>query len=68
MAEKIYTLYKGNQILAEGTIKEIAQRTGVSVNTLRQYAAPSYKKRINGKNHKELVPLDTYSFLGKGDR
>lgn len=68
MAEKLYTLYKGDKVLAEGTLKEIEQQTGVSVNTLRQYATPSYKKRIKGKNYKELVPLDTYSFLGKGDR
>lgn len=63
---KQYTLYKGDTIIAEGTVKEIAQQTGVSVNTLWQYAAPSYKRRIKGKNYKELVPLDVYS-IGRAD-
>ncbi len=62
---KQYTLYKGDMIIAEGTLIEIAQQTGVSVNTLRQYAAPSYKRRIKGKIYKELVPLDVYS-IGEG--
>ena len=63
---KQYTLYKGDMIIAEGTIEEIAQQTGISVNTLWQYAAPSYKRRIKGKNYKELVPLDVYS-IGSAD-
>lgn len=63
---KQYTLYKGDMIIAEGTVKEIAQQTGVSVNTLWQYAAPSYKSRIKGKNYRELVPLDVYS-TGRDD-
>lgn len=63
---KQYTLYKGDMIIAEGTVKEIAQQTGLAVNTLWQYAAPSYKRRIKGKNYKELVSLDVYS-MGRAD-
>ena len=63
---KRYTLYKGIKILGEGTVKEIAQQTGLAVNTIRFYASPTYERRRKGNNHKVLVPLDVYS-IGKAD-
>lgn len=64
---KQYTLYKGNKILAEGTVKEIAQQTGLAVNTIKFYARPTYEGRCKGNNHKMLVPLDVYS-IGRADK
>lgn len=58
---KQYTLYKGDMIIAEGTVKEIAKQTGLAVNTIRFYASPTYEKMRKGNNHKMLVPLDVYS-------
>ena len=63
---KQYTLYKGDMIIAEGTVKEIAQQTGLAENTIRFYASPTYKGRRKGNNHKMLVPLDVYS-IGRAD-
>ncbi len=63
---KQYTLYKGDMIIAEGTVKEIAQQTGLAVKTIKFYARPTYERRCNGNNHKVLVPLDVYS-IGRAD-
>jgi hypothetical protein len=63
---KQYTLYKGDMIIAEGTVKEIAQQTGLAVNTIKFYARPTYERRCKSNNHKILVPLDVYS-IGKAD-
>lgn len=63
--EKEYTLYKGNEVIAEGTIREIAQQTGLKEATIRSYGSPSYQKIAkNDRNHRELVPLDKYT-LGR---
>jgi DNA-binding NarL/FixJ family response regulator len=48
-------------IIAEGTVKEIAQQTGLAVNTIKFYARPTYERRCKSNNHKILVPLDVYS-------
>lgn len=63
---KQYTLYKGDMIIAEGTVKEIAQQTGLAVNTIKYYARPTHERRCKGTNHKMLVPLDVYS-IGRVD-
>lgn len=61
MSRHIYALYKGEQNLMDGTLAEIAQRTGKTYNTLKWMTYPSYQKRIRQKNHKigilELVDL-----------
>lgn len=42
---RIYALYKGEEIIAEGTIVEIANQTGVKPQTVNFYRFPSYQKR-----------------------
>ena len=57
--EKEYYLYKGDEILATGTAKEIAKKMGVSIGTIRFYKNPSYfKRRENGKNYRVLVCVE----------
>ena len=48
---KIYALYKGEDLLADGTIKEISDQTGKKVDHLKFMTYPTYKKRCkpNGK-------------------
>lgn len=60
----IYALYKGEQNLADGTLAEIAMKTGKTYNTLKWMTYPSYKKRLQERSHRghrsgvlELVDL-----------
>lgn len=55
---KEYALYKGDEILAIGTLEEIAASIDVAVETVKFYGTPSYKKRIKGQNARELIELE----------
>lgn len=55
---KEYALYKGEDILAIGTLEEIAASIGVAVETVKFYGMPSYKKRIKGEKARELAELE----------
>ena len=43
---KMYALYHGDEILAIGTIKELAKYLGVRERTIKFYSTPTYKKRV----------------------
>lgn len=49
----IYALYKGEQNLADGTLTEIARKTGKTYNTLKWMTYPSYKKRLQERSHRD---------------
>ncbi|MEY8416707.1 hypothetical protein AAK964_10430 [Tissierella praeacuta] len=59
---KEYTLYKGEELLAIGTIPYIARVMGVQRNTMTYYRTQAYKnklaKRINSTNARILILLD----------
>lgn len=56
---RIYAMYKGEEMLAMGTIKEIAEQMGVSEATIRFQTTPSYKKRVKADGvHREVFLLD----------
>ncbi|AZF89035.1 host nuclease inhibitor [Streptococcus phage CHPC875] len=57
MQVKEYALYKGEELLAMGTKREIAEKLGVSVNTITFYGTPSYAKRTNEGLSRRLVKL-----------
>ena len=53
-----YALYKGEEFISLGTLKEISQETGMTENALRQLLCRSYKKRSNNSNRcKVLIKL-----------
>ena len=58
---KIYALYKGDEYITDGTLEEIARKTGKTYNTLKWMTYPSYKKRLQERSHRsgvlELVDL-----------
>lgn len=55
---KEYALYKGDDCLAIGTIKEIAKQMNVKEETIYFYTMPAYKRRCKkSKNRRELVKL-----------
>ena len=55
-SKKEYALYKGEECLAIGTIKEIAEKMNVKYKTIYFYTMPVYKKRCKkSKNRLEMV-------------
>lgn len=58
---RIYALYKGEQNLADGTLEEIARKTGKTYRSLKWMTYPIYKRRIQQRIHKigvlELVDI-----------
>lgn len=55
-----YALYRGEEILSIGTIREIAEHMGVKYRTIMYYKTPSQKNRIK-KNGRVLIELDEVS-------
>lgn len=56
---KEYALYKGEECLAIGTIKEIAEKMKVGYKTIYFYTMPTYKRRCkNSKKRLTMVCLD----------
>lgn len=58
---KIYALYKGENLLMTGTIKEIAKHQKVKERTIIFYQSPAYLKRHQKShigNYKVLVKLE----------
>lgn len=55
---KIYALYKGDQLLATGTIIQIAYKMGVKPRTIKFYGTPTWKKRMKRKDCRELIEIE----------
>lgn len=56
-----YALYKGDECLSIGTLKEIAKEMNVSTRTIKFYGTPTYKKRGLGEksnNRRILIKLE----------
>ena len=49
-----YALYRGDEFLDIGTIKELSKRYNISVKTLRWYSTPCYKNKIKNKNKSDI--------------
>ena len=56
MQMKEFALYKGDELLAMGTKREIAEKLGISVRSVPCYGTPSYAKRTS-ENARRLVEL-----------
>ena len=52
-----YALYKGDELIIIGTIKEIADYLGIKEDSVRFYNTPSYKKRTSERNSRRLIKL-----------
>ena len=58
---KEYALYKGEELLGIGTIRELAKQMGVKEHTIRYFQTPQYKKRGRGEKstkRRVLIKLD----------
>ncbi len=58
MTKKEYAVYKGENILAIGTLKDCAEKLGVKENTIKWYGTPTYAKRTS-ENARRMVKLDS---------
>lgn len=56
MQVKEYALYKGDELMAMGTKREIAEQLGISVHAVTCYGTPSYARRTS-ENARRLVEL-----------
>ena len=54
---KEYALYKGDELLAFGTIKEISDQLKIKENTLHYYKTPSYIKRTSEETARRLIEI-----------
>lgn len=50
-----YAMYKGEEFLDVGTAGELARKFNVSVSTIKFYATPVYRRRIEGRPNRILV-------------
>ena len=55
--EKIYAVYKGDELQFHGTKKEIAEALYLSEQTVKSYATPGHLKKTKGKNRLRLVEV-----------
>lgn len=55
-----YALYKGEQMVAIGTVKEIAEERGVKPETIKYYGSGTYQRRSKSEinNRLQLIKLD----------
>ena len=60
LKRKIYALYKGDEYLMDGTIKEIANRRGVKESSIYFLLMPAYQRRIAAKMAKAKKPSKGY--------
>ena len=56
MRAKEFALYKGEELLAMGTKREIAEQLGVSASTVGYYGTPVYA-RGTSENGRRLVEI-----------
>lgn len=56
MQVKEYALYKGEELLAMGTKREIAAQLGVSPSTIAYYGTPVYARRTTERGRR-LIEL-----------
>lgn len=60
-----YELYKGDRLIARGTVNEIATEMGVKESSIRHYGMPAYKNRGTGKNSMKLFKAGEMKELKK---
>lgn len=52
---KEYAIYKGDDHIAYGTAKELAEKLGIKPETIKFYATPSYLKRVENSEKKDMM-------------
>jgi len=55
---KQFAVYKGYQLLAEGTAKQCAEKLGVKVETIWYYKSAAYQRKGSGENRRIAIEVD----------
>lgn len=56
--QKIFALYKGDEFIDVGTVKELAKKRNVKPESIRYLSTPAYERKIaNRKNSKALIAI-----------
>ena len=56
---KEYAIYKGDEFLAIGTAKELAEKFNVRPQTISYWSTPSYQKKGTGERGRKIaIPLE----------
>jgi hypothetical protein len=57
-----YAVYKGEEIVCVGSLKECAERMGVKKETVKFYTTPTYRRRIakrkRARNYITVIKLE----------
>lgn len=70
---KEFAVYKGEDIIAMGTVEEIAEQLNVKVNTIKCYITPKGQEKLSKfKNGRVFVPIhydeDEDEYYGENGR
>lgn len=57
MKRNTYILYKGDEVIAVGTMASIAQKLGVKKETIKYYSMPAYRRKCRGNNSRTLYKV-----------
>lgn len=55
---KTFAVYKGYEILAEGTAKQCAEKLNVKTETIWYYKSATYQMKGSGKNRRIAIELE----------
>ena len=55
---KQFAVYKGYQLLAEGTAKQCAEKLGVKVETIWYYKSAAYQRNGSGENRRIAIEVE----------
>lgn len=64
---KEYALYKGDQMVAIGTVKEIAEERGVEPTTIRFYKSQAYQRRSKREENNRLLLIKIEDLRGNNN-
>jgi hypothetical protein len=64
--EKMYVLYKGEEVVCVGTAREIAEKQNIKLASFKFYGSNCYKQRIeNSENSQLVVELNKFTIPRK---
>lgn len=65
--EKVYALYHGDKFIDLGTKKELAERNGVTKDTINFYRSSTYKKRRKYNFDNSYVVIEVEEINEEGE-
>ena len=63
--KRIYALYRGNQYICDGTVRELAQKLGIKFSTAQYYATKQHRVWIKDHGSPDTIILDPIGWTRK---